>query len=76
MFAKYCGKITIAVMGRQRLFSYYPYHHQYHYHRSQVAKSDRMLGFLKRNYSGDLNKESLKLLQLVPFKKKLKSFSL
>ena len=40
-----------------------------------VAKSDRMLGFLKRNYSGDLNKESLKLLQLVPFQKKLKSFS-
>ena len=39
-----------------------------------VTKSDRMLGFLKRNYSGDLNKESLKLLQLVPFHKKLKSF--
>ena len=35
-----------------------------------VAKSDRTLGFLKRNYSGDLNKESLKLLQLVPFQKK------
>ena len=31
------AKITIAVMGRQRLFSYYPYHHQYHYHRSQPS---------------------------------------
>ena len=29
-----------------------------------VAKSKRMLGFLKRNCSGDLNKESLKLLYI------------
>ena len=29
-----------------------------------VAKSNRMLGFLKRNCSDDLNKESLKLLYI------------
>ena len=29
-----------------------------------VAKSNRMLGFLKRNCWGDLNKESLKLLYI------------
>ena len=34
-----------------------------------VAKSTRMLLFLKRDNSGDLNKESLKLLKLILLRK-------
>ena len=29
-----------------------------------VAKANRMLGFMKRNYTGDLNKDALKLTAL------------